>query len=142
MKNRKLPIGYYLKKADNLLTEGINKIHAEFSITRTGWQILNSIYEKPNIEKQAMIEVLKQFASVESLENTIGTLKARNLINGDNNYSLTESGQELYSGCLHRQTDFRKKAMAGISEQEYLCVISTLEKLINNISAESPGILA
>jgi len=42
MKN-KLPIGYYLKKTDNLLTEGINNIHKEFNLTRTDWQILNSI---------------------------------------------------------------------------------------------------
>ncbi|MCC7525161.1 MAG: hypothetical protein IT250_10080 [Chitinophagaceae bacterium] len=34
MEKQNLPIGYYLKKVDQLLTAGINAIHAEFDISR------------------------------------------------------------------------------------------------------------
>lgn len=36
--SKKMPIGFYLKKADNLLNENINRIHSEMGITRTDWQ--------------------------------------------------------------------------------------------------------
>ncbi len=35
MKLKDLPIGYWIKQADNLLTQGINKIQAEFDFSRT-----------------------------------------------------------------------------------------------------------
>ncbi len=47
MKDEKLPIGYWLKKADILLTEGIDKIQLQFGITKTGWQTLNTIAQPP-----------------------------------------------------------------------------------------------
>ncbi len=45
MKSKDLPIGYWMKQADNLLTLGIDKIQAAFGFSRTDWQILNALKE-------------------------------------------------------------------------------------------------
>jgi len=131
---KKMPIGYYLKKADNLLTENINRIHSAFGITRIHWQILHSIYNVSEIEKHTLFQTLKPFADTHSLEKSIAALKERDLISGSDQFSLTESGVNLYNECLQKQIAFRNQTVAGITEQEYFQVISTLEKLIENIS--------
>jgi len=133
---QKKPIGFYLKKADQLLTENIDRIHSEFEITRTDWQILNSIFNSSEIGKQKLLQTLNPFADLQSLDNQLTTLKEKKLIAGHENYSLTEQGLSLYKTCLEKQNLFRKQAMKGISEQEYIQTISTLEQLIENISTK------
>ncbi len=133
MDNKILPIGYYFKKADDLLTEGIDRIQSEFGLTRTDWQVLNRVYEEPGIEKQSLAEAMEPFVQGYSLENRIVSLKTKELISGENNLSLTKNGLRLYKACLQKQTEFRAKTMKGISEKEYLQLIMTLEKLIGNL---------
>ncbi|MCE7988563.1 MAG: hypothetical protein DYG89_45990 [Caldilinea sp. CFX5] len=40
------PIGYWLKRADQVLTEAINNVQAVHNFTRTDWQVLNLLREK------------------------------------------------------------------------------------------------
>ncbi|MCG6191185.1 MarR family winged helix-turn-helix transcriptional regulator [Maribellus maritimus] len=134
METDKLPIGYYLKKTDNLLTENINKIHSNFGITRTDWQIMHTIYAKPGKRETELIALMKEFSSEDSLRNRIQKLKSEDLIENQNSLYLSEKGKNLYHKCLTRQTEFRKQAMKGISEKEYLELINTLEKIIVNIN--------
>ena len=132
MKN-KLPIGYYLKKADNLLTEGINDIQNEFGITRTYWQILNSIKTDTEIDRQKLSELHSEFANKETIDKAVATLMERQLIREENFLTLTEKGQELYQNCFAKQQEFRQKAMKNITDDEYFQMITTLEKIIYNL---------
>ncbi|REG78413.1 MarR family winged helix-turn-helix transcriptional regulator [Algoriphagus antarcticus] len=132
MKN-KLPIGYYLKKADNVLTEGINDIHKEFDINRTQWQILNSINESNNISRNHIISILIEFAEKEVIINTIGKMINGELIKEDTELKLTEKGKDIFNKCFQKQKEFRHKSMKNISEQEYIQTITTLEKIIDNL---------
>jgi DNA-binding MarR family transcriptional regulator len=129
----KLPIGYFLKKVDNLLTEGINHIHKEFDINRTQWQILNAIHENIEIGRQQIVGTLSEFVNDEVINSAITNLINRGLINEDSNLKLTEKGAITFKNCLQKQKDFRLKAMNNISEQEYLQTITTLEKIIDNL---------
>ncbi|MBK8516715.1 MAG: hypothetical protein IPL55_10675 [Saprospiraceae bacterium] len=132
MKN-KLPIGYYLKKADNLLTEGINDIHKEFEINRTQWQILNSINENDSIDRNQIIDILREFADKETISNTIDKMINSELIIEGTELKLTEKGKDVFKKCFQKQKEFRHKSMKNISEQEYLQTITTLEKIIDNL---------
>src|SRR5690554_1331088 len=132
MKN-KLPIGYYLKKADNLLTKGINNIHKELDITRTDWQILNSINENAEIDRQQITQQLSEFANKETISEAVAMLLSRQLIREENYFSLTERGKDLYQTCFQKQKVFRQKAMTNITEQQYLQTIETLEKITENL---------
>lgn len=37
MQKQHLPIGYWIRKADEALTAGIDRIQAAFHLSRTGW---------------------------------------------------------------------------------------------------------
>jgi hypothetical protein len=40
-----LPIGYWLKHTDELLTKHINNVQTANGVSRSPWQVLNSLYE-------------------------------------------------------------------------------------------------
>ena len=133
MEDQKLPIGYYLKKVDNLLTDGIESIHKEFSVSRIEWQLLNSIHQDVEIDEQTLFRPLLQFAGKEELEKYLDDLKAKGLVTEGLKFKLTDKGISLWSKCVEKQKDFRMKAMKDISEGEYFQVIATLEKMIKNL---------
>lgn len=131
MDKKKLPIGYYLKKADNLLTESINKIHSDFGLTRTEWQILNSIND--GVDKNIILSQLSEFASIGQLNELISELTTRKLVIQTPLLKLTDKGEEIFKKCLQKQTVFRQKSMQNISEKEYSQLIASLEKIIDNL---------
>lgn len=134
MQQKTLPIGYYLKLADNCLTKGIDEIQSQHGLNRTEWQILNSIYEKPSINKQEIIEIMKPLADSQFAETILSKFRGKNLIEADDEIlTLTTVGKELNKVCFNAQQEFRKKAMIGISETDFQTTISTLQKMIDNI---------
>lgn len=135
MQQKRLPIGYYLKLADNRLTKGIDEIQSQHGLNRIEWQILNSIYEKPSILKQEIIEIMKPLADSQFVETVLSKFNSKNIIETNNDILiLTTVGQELHKACFDTQQEFIKKAVMGISETDYQTTISTLQKMIDNIN--------
>jgi DNA-binding MarR family transcriptional regulator len=136
MKQKQLPIGYYLKLADNCLTTGIDEIQSKHGLNRMEWQVLNAIHEKPEILISEIIELMKPIAD----DHLIGTIVTKFIVkkqvevNNSNMLTLTVGGKELYESCFSTQLEFRKKAVTGISDSDYQTTISTLQKMIANIS--------
>lgn len=128
------PIGYWVKQVDEVLTQGINNIHMAFGITRTDWQVLHTIHEHGSISSSKLTDLLKPFADAQALEKIIVTFRERELLHtGDEAaLSLSEKGRQLHAGCFEKQQAFRKKAMSGIAEQEYVTAISVLQKIVEN----------
>ncbi|HLT93878.1 MAG TPA: hypothetical protein VKZ56_04920 [Membranihabitans sp.] len=133
MKN-KLPIGYYLKKVDNLLTSGIEKIHSANEINRLDWQIIHSLSIRKDMDRKNLSALLQEFADEETVNETLRVLMQRGYISQQNgNLRLTREGLRLHETCWQQQQDFRKKAMSNVSEQEYIQLISILERIIRNL---------
>ena len=138
MQTKKLPIGYWIKQADQLLTKGIDDIQSSFGTTRTEWQILNSISEKGFIEKSHLTALMSPFADTTSVENILAKFKIGHLINEkENKINLTEKGTELHSSCFEKQKIFRQSIMTDISEQDYQTTILTLQKVVENITKKT-----
>lgn len=137
-KNEKPPvhIGYYLKTLDNMLTVEINKIQEASGLSRPEWQILNSIYQKPNIQKDTLVNVVKEFTDVTVAQKLINNLIERGLVTGSSALRLTKQGTNLHDKALNMQKAFRKKAAKNISQEEYDLVISVLDKMIENLKAD------
>lgn len=136
MQTKNPPIGFWIKQADELLTKGINEIQASLKMTRTEWQILNSIHEKILIAKSELTNLMKPFADNNMIEDTLSRFHTESIIKNqnDNVLILTEKGEELHKFCFGQQQLFREKAMTGISQQDYLTTVSTLQKMVENIS--------
>lgn len=135
LQQKQLPIGYYLKLVDSCLTKGIDQIHAKYGLNRIEWQVLNSINEKSEISKSDLFELMKPVTNSQSLEDILIKHRDKNniMIKGDL-ISLTNEGRLLYRSCFNIQQEFRKKALNGISDDDYETTISTLQKIIANIS--------
>lgn len=135
MQTQKLPIGYFIKQSDDLLTKGINEIQSESGLTRTDWQILNSIAEKELTDKTELTTLMRPFADENSVNVILTKFKTHLLINEkDNKLFLTEKGVELHKTCFEKQKLFRETAMLDITEQQYQQTISTLQKIIENLT--------
>jgi hypothetical protein len=62
-------------QADELLTKGIGEIQSSFGMTRTDWQILNSINEKGFIEKSDFTNLMSPFAGPKSTDDILRKFK-------------------------------------------------------------------
>jgi DNA-binding MarR family transcriptional regulator len=134
MASKQLPIGYYLKKADNLLTRAIDKIQASSHLTRTGWQVLHAIHEEGQLEEATLAILMRPFATGDILQTLLTELRKAGLIETKAGaLVLTESGIKRHEASFTRQQEFRQRLMSGISRQEYEQAVQTLQKLIDNL---------
>ncbi len=119
-----------------MLTKGIDEIQRLFNITRTDWQIINSINQNTAVEKSVLIELMKPFANPEQAEAVLTRVQNENLVKSEHgsSFTLTEKGQELHKACLEQQRSFRQQVMTGISGEDYETTIHTLTKIIENIN--------
>lgn len=135
MTTKQLPIGYYLKLADNSLTKGIDEIQAQYDLNRVEWQVLNAIYGKSEILKSEIIELMQPMASTPLVETIFSKFADQKLVEFKGSMlTLTAEGRKLHQSCFDTQQAFRKKAMNDISETDYQITIATLQKIIANIS--------
>ncbi len=136
MQPKNLPIGYWIKQADEMLTKGIDEIQILFNTTRTDWQILDSFNQTNIVEKPDLIDLMKPFANPEKVEAVLTRLQNENLVKSEHgiSFTLTKKGQELHKACFEQQQSFRQKVMMGIGSEDYETTIRTLEKIIENIN--------
>ncbi|PSR54968.1 hypothetical protein AHMF7605_16385 [Adhaeribacter arboris] len=137
MQAKNLPIGYWIKQADTLLTQGIDALQSSLGLTRLKWQMLHTIREKEPIHTNELTALLKPFAEKSVLETTLEALKQDSLIlEKEEPLSLTAKGITLHAVCFEQQKTFRQKAMAGITEQQYEQTVATLQKIAENLSPQ------
>ena len=144
MTRPKLPIGYWLKQADNLLTEQINRAQAANGVSRFDWQVLNLLYESGGAGKERLFEHMQTFVAAADFEAIIAHLKEQRWVEQSQNSSaalqLTETGQQQHKAILTQQKAIRERAMQGISTEEYGIAISVLQRIVNNLSENSPNL--
>lgn len=135
MQFKELPIGYWIKQADLLLTKGIDDIQSSFGMTRTDWQILHAVSEKAFVSRIDLINLISPFADTNRSEGILTKFIAEHLINEhENKLTLTGKGIALHSACFEKQKAFRQSVMIGISEHDYQITILTLQKVVDNIT--------
>ncbi|MBE2187630.1 MAG: hypothetical protein IAE99_12740 [Rhodothermales bacterium] len=74
---QRLPIGYWLKRADELLTARIDEAQRENGLTRLGWQALNVVRGADGAEAALVAETLAPFASATEVLGVVDALRER-----------------------------------------------------------------
>jgi hypothetical protein len=137
LNEQNLPIGYWIKKADNLLTHCINQIHQQADLTRVGWQLLHTVNKHQQISTAELTTTLKPFASKSVVDTLVANFADRNLLyieeGSDNNISLSIKGKQFFEDCLQKQQEIRDNAMEGISEEDYRTTLLTLQMIVSNL---------
>jgi DNA-binding MarR family transcriptional regulator len=145
---RKLPIGYWLKQADNLLTEQINAVQAANGVSRSDWQVLNTLKETGSASTEQIFETMHAFVDAATFDEIMTHLIERGWVEpsqvsipGAEAFQLTEEGRQKHAVIFDTQKQVRQRAMHGITEQEYGTVIRVLQQIVSNLeeSSDSAG---
>ena len=140
VKKPHLPIGYWLKRADEVLTKRINEAQRANGLSRTEWQILNVLSEVGSATDEQLEAPLRPFADITSLRELISGLQQRGLVSGkgtaDDRYALTTHGQQTHEAALALQKEVRRQAMKDISEEDYATTVHVLQRIVENLSGE------
>jgi DNA-binding MarR family transcriptional regulator len=142
-KRPNLPIGYWLKRADEVLTAGINEAQRVNGLTRTEWQILNVLHESGPAREEQIATALQPFAGAASLGRTLSGLRERGLVAGSGTpgepYELTAEGRRTHEAALALQKEVRQRAVRGISEEEYATTVRVLQQIVENLGNADPS---
>lgn len=132
---KQLPIGYWLRRADELLTRRIDEAQRANGLTRLAWQALNVIRERRTAGRDEIAGTLESFAEASTLDGVLDALVAEGLVGGSarSGFELTSAGAELYDNALVAQQAIRRQAMAGIHETDYATALRVIQKMASNL---------
>ena len=136
-----LPIGYWAKKAADVLTVRINEVQQTLGLARTEWQILNSLHEAESATGEQLAEWVRPFADAAVIDAAVLRLTQQGLIeeigSRASRFQLTKSGQELHQTALSLQKEVRQQAVKDISEPDYLTTVRVLQQLVENLEGNA-----
>jgi DNA-binding MarR family transcriptional regulator len=140
---RQLPIGHWLKQADQALTTRINAVQEANGISRTEWQVLNVLHEVVTATREQIADPLRHFDVEGSLGEAIDGLVTRGLLErdstGTSGWRLTTEGRRVHGDALLLQKRVRQQAVQGISEADYATTVQVLERLVENLAVALPS---
>jgi DNA-binding MarR family transcriptional regulator len=132
------PIGYWLKHADKVITEHVDRVLSDNGFTRFRWQVINIVYQAGTITMSDLFDTMQTFIDERQLDELIdGFVKEGWLIRhgeGDGaQLAITEAGKDKRETVFELQSEVRRRAMRGITEQEYTTVIGVLQRVVKNL---------
>ena len=132
------PIGYWLKHADEVITRHVDLVLSDNGFTRSRWQVLNIVYQAGIITRSSVSDTMQTFIEPRQLEEIIeGFVEEGWLVKfgeGDAaQLTLTDAGKVRRETVFELQSEVRRRAMQGISEQEYATVIDVLQRMVKNL---------
>ncbi len=132
------PIGYWLKRADEVITEHVDRVLSDNGFTRFRWQVLNSVYQAGTITRDGVFDTMQTFIDARQLDEIIdGFIEEGWLVKrGEDDAAqlmLTDVGKAQRETAFKLQSEVRRRAMQGISEQEYATVVDVLERMVKNL---------
>jgi hypothetical protein len=134
---RQLPVGYWLRRVDELLTEHSNAALSARGFTRLGWQTLNTIAEAGSLSRERLIATLRPFADPDELDALAEGLAESGWIVAEGEgtaFTVTEPGRAVRAELLQLQQAVREQAFAGVSAEEYAALLDILQRVAHNLS--------
>jgi len=138
------PIGYWLREADRAITEAVNRNLERHGLTRTHWQVLNTVRESDGeggIARESILELLGNFLDGARLEEILGDFYAKKWMEpavhpdtGAGVVRMTEEGRAAFSGIFAAQQETRMRLFEGVTREEYDTLIRVLRQVVQNAS--------
>jgi DNA-binding MarR family transcriptional regulator len=132
------PIGYWLKHADEAITDHVDRVLGDNGFTRSRWQVLNIVYQTGTVTRSGAFDAMQTFIDSRQLDEIIeafvdeGWLVKRGEGDGGQ-LTLTDAGKAKRETVFKLQSEVRRRAMRGITEQEYTTVIDVLQRVVKNL---------
>ena len=137
---RALPIGYWVKRVDELLTEELGAALAHHGLDRFRWQLLNSLADAGAAPVAALRQRLRAFVADAALDAMVNDLVGRGWVvtDADGLLSLTASGSAAHVEALREATESRRRSTDGISTDDYATTVATLQRIAANLGHCEP----
>lgn len=134
------PIGYWLSRTDQALTDRMNAALAGFGLTRLAWQVLNAVADDPEATDSSVLDFLAANAPADALADAVGTVLRDGwaVRPGPGRLALTEDGRARLAEAAERVDAFRALSARGISDEEYRIAVGVLERMALNLEAPAP----
>jgi hypothetical protein len=133
--NRK-PIGYWLKRLDQLIELSLDRTLAEDGLSRREWQVMNLLHDAP-ADEAAIIEALRPFwmpGAVPS-NRVIRELENRGWTERDAGdvYRMSERGEAARAAVTERVQSLRNLMTDGLTAPRYAAAVDTLRLMAENL---------
>jgi DNA-binding MarR family transcriptional regulator len=137
MNNSDKPIGYWLRRADQLLTTRIDEAQRANGLDRLDWQVLQVLGEG-HASRARITEALHPFANFFTIDTVLKDFVRRGMIDGSDatGFTLTPSGEALRERALALQSSIRERAVVGIRPEDYTTALAVLQRLVENLESE------
>lgn len=132
MQSSQRPIGFWLKRADALISSASNEALSRFGLDRTRWQLLNLLATRTSLTIEEVAGELADFVDEERLRRIIDALREDGTIEAGS-LTLTANGRHLHGQALAAQQEVRARTAAGITAEEYELTISVLQRIVANL---------
>lgn len=130
----------YLQTA-RLFTKRLNDQLAQYDLYHSQWAI---IYYLKNYRSSTLVDI-SNYLNVEkpTITRTVTRLQERKLIEQipsenkrEKRIQLTEAGEEIYTLCIQKVSEFEEKVMSGVSEDEIQMTMRVLGNMQNQLQQE------
>lgn len=132
---QQLPIGYWIKRVDELLTRRIDAAQRSNGLSRLEWQALNALHERGATTRAEIVATLQPFAAAGAIDDVLLKFAGQAWVQraGEDGLELTPAGRERHAQALASQQAVRRQAMNGISESAYAAAVAVLQRMAENL---------
>ena len=131
------PIGWWVKRLDELLEQGLDAVVAGEGLGRRHWQVLQSAAGGP-VDRAALSAALGPFATPGELDGVVADLTSRGWLRADGGtLGLTDDGRAAHTRLAAAVGAFRRSVTAGMSEEEYARTVAGLARMVANLERAS-----
>jgi DNA-binding MarR family transcriptional regulator len=137
---RDLPIGYWLKHVDELITARAAEVLEDEGLSRFHWQVLNILSERGGASWDEVFSILRTFVDREGLDRILDGLAARGWLErradaGEGpELRLSSAGVDAHRRIAERIAAMRRRVVEGISQDDYALVVRTLQRMAANLA--------
>ncbi len=114
------PIGYWLKEADKSISAKVDKNLEQYNLTRLHWQVLNTVYEKDIMTREAIFDLLRNFVDEPYLSEILNEFSSRNWMNQVKSsepdttlIQMTEEGKVAFTEIFSTQQKNKNAIVSG-----------------------------
>ena len=128
---RQRPVGWWVRRLDELLEQGLDDVAAAEGLTRRHWQVLDSLAARP-AGRADLAAALAPFATPEQVDAVLADLAGRGWVADD---ALTADGRAAHERLAAAVGAFRRGVADGLTAEEYAQVVRGLARMVANLEA-------
>ena len=127
------PVGWWVKRLDELLEQGLDAVVAAEGLTRRHWQALQSVAGGP-VPRGELRDALAPFAGAGDLDAVLADLTGRGWLADDGAaLSTTPDGAVAHERLAGAVAAFRRSVAEGLTAEEYAQVVAGLARMVGNL---------